>query len=391
MPITTGDLTEKKAYLKALHSTVKAAPKGNFYFFETKYSDGSKARLLLLGPNVSELKKHLEAKKAALLDEGSIGPGTVLSPKRGKIDAKALEALAIEELVRLADDGSQGSESESESEGADDRHVGDANVSVPGLGKPVRVVLASVIANRREADTIQHASMKAAALDQADKLVERLKKGELSGFSREYVTLEQMLADAKKAPTILAELKQIEPVAAAHSDPQAKVIFKAAKDAYDEGNMLGARGEMSRFITRFGHDAYAEQGIGDDKKAAEAVERVGSLAEAYEAEKTEVERKIAKALADPAKWARLVDEAKALKEFFAKSATLGLRKQIESIESEKDPAKRKAKVEKAILAVQTYITAGTQAVSARNAAMAIGIDYFRLLRHLHAELGKLHH
>lgn len=382
MPITTADFADKKAYQKALVATLKASAKGLFYYYDSKYDDGNKAKLLVFGPNVAELKKHLESKKATLLDEGPIGPGAVFAGKRGKLDAKGLEALGIADLASTG--GEDGDDD-------GDKKTVDVNTIVPGLARPVRVVLAEVIAYGKEAATIQHPKLKANAGKRVDTLIDRLKKGKLTGFSTEMVALQQTISDAKVAPVILAELMQIEPVAKAHKDPKAKPLYDTAKKLYDDGDLVNTRGFITQFNARYGNDPYSAKGIDDDAKAATAVAKVGTLAGAYEAAKAEVERKVAKALGDRKKWATYVPEADVLKDFFAKNATLGLRKQIESIEAEADKAKRKKLVEKAIVSVQSYITEGTRALEARNAPTALSIEYFRLLRHLHSELGKLHH
>jgi hypothetical protein len=47
----------------------------------------------------------------------------------------------------------------------------------------------------------------------------------------------------------------------------------------------------------------------------------------------------------------------------------------------------KKKVERAILGVQEYITLAGNAVK----GPMLSIEYFRILRHLHGELAKLHH
>src|SRR5258706_16090219 len=90
MSTTTAALATKPAYRKALLATAKASPKGPFHFYEGKFADGTKAKLPVFGRTHGELKKHLEAQKAALLDEGTIGPGAEFAGKRGKLDAKAL-------------------------------------------------------------------------------------------------------------------------------------------------------------------------------------------------------------------------------------------------------------------------------------------------------------
>ncbi|MFN0185434.1 MAG: hypothetical protein ACKVQR_16605 [Aquabacterium sp.] len=45
-------------------------------------------------------------------------------------------------------------------------------------------------------------------------------------------------------------------------------------------------------------------------------------------------------------------------------------------------------MERTIIAVQAYITAATRELEAKSAPGAMSINYFRLLRHVHAELSK---
>lgn len=376
MPITTADLANKKAYENALLKTIKSAGKGNFLFYEGKYADGNKARLLVFGPNLPDLKKHLEAAKATLIDEGRIDSGPVFAAKRGKLDAKALAALGIGDVARIAGD-----------DDANAKPSFDVNTIVPVLAKPVRIVLADVISRQKVVATLQHPVLKAALEKKADDLVEALKKGELAGFHKAHGAFVQDMSDAQLAPVIAKELARIEPVAQAHPKQDAKDTYADAKQSFDRGDLLRCRALISNFTGKYGHSPYEAQAQGEEKESAEFVAKAGTLADGYEKAKKELEVKIDKVLADKKKFSTYADEAGALKTFFAKSATLGLRQQVKAVQAETDPAKRKSKIEKAILSVQEYITQASRVVP----GPMLSIDYFRILRHMHAELTKMHH
>jgi hypothetical protein len=258
---------------------------------------------------------------------------------------------------------------------------------VPVLDKPLGVVLATAVGWQKDAAALKHPKLQKALTRDADYLVGLLKKGDLAGIHKTYGALEQKMSDAGLLGEIGGELARIAPVAKAHADPKAKETYATAQSLFDDGDLLSARGVIAQFNGRYGHAPYAERAEGDTKKAADFVAKAGSLADAYEKAKSELETKIDKVLADPKKFAQVAEEAKALKTYFAKTATLGLRKQIKDVEGEKDAAKRKQKIEKAILATQTYL-AGQQQIKS---GPGLSIDYFRLLRHLHAELSKQHH
>jgi hypothetical protein len=290
--------------------------------------------------------------------------------------------------------GSGAEEAEAEDEEADTQTVPKAppvpvtaNTTVPVLDKPVRIVLATAVEWQKQAAALKHPKLQQTLTRDADYLVGLLKKGELSGIHRTYGALEQKMSDTKVLPEIVAELARIAPVAKGHSDPKAKETFATAQSLYDDGDLLSCRGMIAQFTARYGHAPYAEKAEGESKAMTDFVAKVGTLADGYEKAKSELEKKIDKVLADTKKFSQVADEAKALKAFFAKTATLGLRKQIKDVETEADAAKRKQKVEKAILAVQAYLNAGEQQIKGN----ALSIDYFRMLRHLHAELSKKHH
>jgi hypothetical protein len=245
-----------------------------------------------------------------------------------------------------------------------------------------------VIAWQKKAAAVQHPKLQKSLTRDADYLLGLIKKGELSGFHRQYGTFEQNISDASKAPEIAAELARIAPVAEAHSDPKAKETYATAQSLYDDGELLSARGVIQRFVLNYGHAPYKASAFGEKEAMADFAAKVGTLAAAYDKAKSDLEARVEKVLANKKKVNDVVvEEATALKTFFAKSATLGLRKQIKEVEAEADPAKRKAKVEKAIVAVQAYANAGEQQIK----GTGLSIEYFRMLRHVHAELSKLHH
>jgi hypothetical protein len=258
---------------------------------------------------------------------------------------------------------------------------------VPILDKPLGVVLATAVGWQKDAAALKHPKLQKALVRDTDYLVGLLKKGELNGVHKTYGALEQKMSDATVLPEIAAELARIAPVAKAHADPKAKETYATAQSLFDDGDLLSARGVIAQFNGRYGHAPYAAKAADETKAMTEFVAKIGKLADAYEKAKSDLETKLDKVLADKKKFANYADEAGKLKTFFAKSATLGLRKQIKDVEAETDAIKRKQKIEKAILAVQAYLTAGGQQIKGN----ALSIDYFRMLRHLHAELSKRHH
>lgn len=397
MSLKVADLTDKKTYLAAVQKHAKQA-NGRFCLFETKYDDGSKARLLVFGAHLALLRKHLEAKKAALLDDGGILDGGIFLSRTGKLTDKIVEELKLDGIVKVTHVGDKADKADKADKGGkpDARTAApkptappvDPDSMVPMVNMTVRALLADLADRQRKAAAIRHPGLRADAEQLSRQMIGWVTNGKFKDIDKEYTKLQQIQVDARVADEVATELAQVGTALKARNDDDELDALKMAQAYYNAGQFAACRAELKSIHKLLGPMPYGPTGTPADAQLAAKAARLGSLAAAYADEKDRLEKQLGKILADRRQFANYVDEATKVKAFIDKSASLGLRRQVEAIERENDPAKRKKLVEKAIVVVQAYLTAFVRQASD---APQIGKDYLAALRHLHAELTRLHH
>lgn len=380
MSLKVTDLVDRKTYLVAVQKHAKAA-NGRFFLYESKFDDGSKGRVLVFGPHLALMRKHLEAKKAALLDDGAILDGGIFLAQRGKFTDKILAELKLDGIVQVKQLGGK-------DEKADAKPTPDLDAKVPSINMTVRALLADLVERQRDATTIRHPKLRADAEQLCRQITAWVKGGKFQNIDKEYTALQQIQVDARVAEDVAGELAQVETALRARNRKDELDALKTAQAYYDAGQFAPCRAELKGIHKLLGPMPYGPKGGPNDRKWADQLRQLGSLAAAYADAKDKLETQIGKVLGDRVRFANYVDEAQKVKAFLEKSASLGLRKQVEAIERENDADKRKRLVEKAIVVVQAYITAF---VKQATDAPQIGKDYLAVLRRLHAELTALHH
>ncbi len=386
MTLSTDHLKDRKTYVTELKATLKANRSGKFQLVEFKFGDNPAAPVLLVGPKLDELKKHVAAKKAKVLDSGGYKEG-VFAGTTGKLTAEVLAKLQVgDDLASVAAVAGDAPKATSKMPAPD--------TPVPSINMTVKALLKQVAADKTAAGQVDHPVMKTALLQLVQDVTDAVNQGDLKDAARVFQQLRQADSDAAKAPEAKATLARIKPVADAHAAQEAKDLYKQAQALYDAGNILGCNDIIQRITKKFGHDPYADkasgvtQGVGTGVRldAAAAAQLAGSLSRAYDKAKKDLEAKIAKVNADRTKFVGFVAGSDAASAFLKDAATKGLRARLEAIEVAVG-AKRTALVEKAILVVQDYITD----LSARKAAGQLSVDFLAMLRFLHAEMKRLHH
>jgi hypothetical protein len=327
-----------------------------------------------------------------VLDQGTYVAG-LFSPKAGKLTAAALEKLGVDdELARVEDDAAPSGTSST-----GPQSPGPAKV-LPVLAIPVQEAVQRLADWKTDVAAVVHPGLKKLLERQLKEAADQLASDDWKDIHKKFVSVEQGLVDARKAPKILADLRRIAPVAQARNDDRAQTIFSDAQTAYDDGDLLTAAMKIAGFEERFGHDPYTHATAGMGKAAVnrtpgkpetpeDIAAQAGSLGRAYEQTKRELERKLDKVDSDRKKYVTLVDETDATRKFLKQAATKGLKEKLTALEALAPGAARKAAVEKAIVLVQEYLTE----LNARVAHDRLTLDYRRMLQHIHGELKKLHH